>query len=256
MTEAKINKKEICSILGITQYQMMKLCADIKNIINHLDSVVVSMNNVYSASPRLRAILDKYYFEDNIVSNWIDVDYLIIEFLESFNNFMMDYESGFYDYRYKENSKYKTTYHIAEKNKKAETDDYLSAFHEKAVLEEEKESFNKKENINYVYLMIDHNTGYTKIGRSKNPSHREKTLQSQKPTIELMAYYIADKSIETYLHNLYKDKRVRGEWFNLKDDEIACIKKELLDIAQKTENHYKNKIDERINELKEYMRLS
>jgi hypothetical protein len=38
----------------------------------------------------------------------------------------------------------------------------------------------------YVYLMIDKNTGYHKIGFSKNPKHREKTLQSEKPTIELL----------------------------------------------------------------------
>ena len=34
--------------------------------------------------------------------------------------------------------------------------------------------------------MIDHNTGYHKIGISNNPSYREQTLQSEKPTIDML----------------------------------------------------------------------
>lgn len=38
--------------------------------------------------------------------------------------------------------------------------------------------------------------------------------------------------------------------------EAKINKKELLDIAHGTENSYKQKIDKRINELKDYLRLS
>lgn len=76
---------------------------------------------------------------------------------------------------------------------------------------EKTETYNISKN---TYLMIDGN-GYTKIGKSSNPEYRERTLQSEKPTVRLIA--IAEKDIEQYLHDKYSDKRVRGEWFSLTD---------------------------------------
>ncbi len=38
----------------------------------------------------------------------------------------------------------------------------------------------------YVYLMHDSTNGFTKIGISNNPMYRERTLQSEKPTIEMV----------------------------------------------------------------------
>ncbi len=71
------------------------------------------------------------------------------------------------------------------------------------------------------YLMTDSNTGYTKIGRSVNPRIREKTLQSEKPTITL--FKVCDKDIELSLHDRYAAKRIRGEWFNLSEADITNI---------------------------------
>ena len=71
------------------------------------------------------------------------------------------------------------------------------------------------------YLMHDSNTGYTKIGRSVNPRMRERTLQSEKPSITLFA--ICYELVEKELHQQYKNKRVRGEWFDLSKDEINDI---------------------------------
>jgi len=81
----------------------------------------------------------------------------------------------------------------------------------------------------YVYLMIDINNQYHKIGISNKPEWREKTLQSEKPTIELIASkkFISRKiasSIEKALHDSYADKRIRGEWFRLDDKDIQEIK--------------------------------
>jgi hypothetical protein len=70
------------------------------------------------------------------------------------------------------------------------------------------------------YLMLD-SKGYVKIGKSINPYFREKTLQSENITISLFA--VCDKNIESLLHKKYKDKRVRGEWFVLSNDEILDI---------------------------------
>lgn len=73
------------------------------------------------------------------------------------------------------------------------------------------------------YLMIDGNN-FVKIGKSYSPEVRECTLQSQNPTIELIA--VCEKDIEKELHVKYASKRKRGEWFNLSKNEISIIIKE------------------------------
>ena len=78
-----------------------------------------------------------------------------------------------------------------------------------------------------VYVMIDHNTGYYKIGYSRNPTRRERTLQSEKPTIELLFSYEAEMKDEKALHKLFEDKRIRGEWFRLNNSDLLKIKKYL-----------------------------
>ena len=65
----------------------------------------------------------------------------------------------------------------------------------------------QEEDICFVYLMYDTSNGYYKIGISNKPYYREKTLQSEKPTIELIASKqfpvrkIAE-NIEKSLHNV------------------------------------------------------
>lgn len=71
------------------------------------------------------------------------------------------------------------------------------------------------------YLMRDSGTGLIKIGKSNNPSIRESTLQSEKPSIDLL--YICDELVETELHEKYSTQRVRGEWFRLSDDDLNKI---------------------------------
>lgn len=80
----------------------------------------------------------------------------------------------------------------------------------------------------YVYLMIDTTNGYHKIGISNKPGYREKTLQSEKPTIELICHKHfpsrkISESIEKALHETFKEKRIRGEWFNLNELDIGQI---------------------------------
>jgi Meiotically up-regulated gene 113 len=75
-----------------------------------------------------------------------------------------------------------------------------------------------------IYIMIDKNTGFYKIGRSKNPLLREKTLQSEKPTIEMLYAFDGKIRYEKELHQMFADKRVRGEWFDLNGTDICKIK--------------------------------
>jgi hypothetical protein len=84
----------------------------------------------------------------------------------------------------------------------------------------------------YVYLMIDVINHHHKIGISNKPEWREKTLQSEKPTIELIASkkFVSRKiasSIEKALHSTYSEKRIRGEWFRLDKSDVNDIVKTL-----------------------------
>ncbi|MFA5618950.1 MAG: GIY-YIG nuclease family protein [Weeksellaceae bacterium] len=84
----------------------------------------------------------------------------------------------------------------------------------------------------FVYLMNDTVNNFHKIGISNNPEYRERTLQSEKPTIELIASKefpvrkIAE-SFEKALHETYSKKRIRGEWFDLSQEDVQHIIKSL-----------------------------
>lgn len=80
----------------------------------------------------------------------------------------------------------------------------------------------------YVYLMKDVSNNYYKIGISKTPEYRERTLQSEKPTIEMIcnkklpARKIAE-AFEKALHTAFADKRIRGEWFSLDENDVMLL---------------------------------
>ncbi len=76
----------------------------------------------------------------------------------------------------------------------------------------------------YLYLMHEATTGFYKIGVSKKPNVRERTLQSQKPDINMLYHRQYKKkkafSIERKLHKLFSSKRIRGEWFELAHEDL------------------------------------
>jgi|DEB19_MinimDraft_3_1074340.scaffolds.fasta_scaffold82528_1 hypothetical protein len=82
----------------------------------------------------------------------------------------------------------------------------------------------EKDNNGFVYLMRDNRNNFIKIGFSKKPEYREKTLQSEVPDIEMIYYERASMKIEKELHNAFTEKRIRGEWFNLDKHDINWIK--------------------------------
>ena len=95
-------------------------------------------------------------------------------------------------------------------------------------LEELRDVSNSRD-VNYVYLMYDPSLELYKIGYSKDAKYREKTLQGQRPTIELISkkeYPSKTKArqIESLLHNKYTSKRTRGEWFRLKKKDVDYVK--------------------------------
>jgi hypothetical protein len=80
----------------------------------------------------------------------------------------------------------------------------------------------------FLYLMKDTSNGFYKIGISNNPEYRERTLQSEKPTIELIVSkkFPSRKITETFeksFHSTFSEKRIRGEWFELDNDDVNTI---------------------------------
>ena len=79
-----------------------------------------------------------------------------------------------------------------------------------------------------MYLMLDEANGYYKIGISNKPRYREHTLQSEKPSIQLICAKeypnrrIAE-AIESALHKAYSAEHMRGEWFNLTAKDVQEI---------------------------------
>ena len=83
------------------------------------------------------------------------------------------------------------------------------------------------------YLMRDNATGFYKIGKSKNIRQREKSLKTANPLIELIAYSHSD--FEKELHSNFEPKHVRGEWFNLKENDVCYIFKKFADDIMENE---------------------
>ena len=84
----------------------------------------------------------------------------------------------------------------------------------------------------YVYIMHDEVNNFYKIGISNKPKYRERTLQSEKPSITLIkakkfpTRAIA-KAFESALHTTYSNKHKRGEWFELDEQDVNQIKESL-----------------------------
>jgi len=75
----------------------------------------------------------------------------------------------------------------------------------------------------FVYLMINDKTLRHKIGHSKTPRVRETTLQSEDPFVRMVAYWPGTVKDEKELHNMFAEKRFRGEWFDLSCDDIVMV---------------------------------
>lgn len=88
-------------------------------------------------------------------------------------------------------------------------------------------------NNEYVYLMLNKRNELIKIGKSKNPTFREKTLQSDEPDIELISFWEVPSRLEKELHREFSQKRKRGEWFDLDFNDLKRIKEILNDYENK-----------------------
>jgi Meiotically up-regulated gene 113 len=81
----------------------------------------------------------------------------------------------------------------------------------------------KAANTNFVYLQHNRVNNLYKIGFSKTPEFREKTLQSAEPDIVLYRKWICSQKYEKRLKTKFKSKRVRGEWFTLDEKDLLQV---------------------------------
>ena len=75
----------------------------------------------------------------------------------------------------------------------------------------------------FLYVMEDTRNGYFKIGHSKTPGKRERTLQSEVPSVTLRFSIPADEEHEKQLHDHFDNKNLRGEWFSLTAEELLWM---------------------------------
>lgn len=93
----------------------------------------------------------------------------------------------------------------------------------------QKVSLNKAQDAGFVYVIYFRDSAgmpYYKIGLSSSFDSRMKAHQCSSP-FELMVactYYVGNMANEEqYLHSLFKEKRIRGEWFRLTDGDLTVI---------------------------------
>lgn len=75
----------------------------------------------------------------------------------------------------------------------------------------------------FVYIMEDLRNGYFKIGHSKTPGKRERTLQSEIPTVTLRFSIPGEEEHEKHLHSQFAHRNQRGEWFSLTAEELLAV---------------------------------
>lgn len=76
----------------------------------------------------------------------------------------------------------------------------------------------------YVYLVLSSRTGHYKIGYTRRPWERMGTLKSEAGHACTLVHTIFSNCtplLELEMHRRFADKRVRGEWFALAEDDLA-----------------------------------
>lgn len=87
--------------------------------------------------------------------------------------------------------------------------------------------------LTYIYLIRDKRSQAIKIGKSDDPVkrlaalQRQATLMPEPHDLELIDYRLAVPETEKLLHDKYRSKNVRGEWFRLTAADLEEIKEAL-----------------------------
>ena len=71
------------------------------------------------------------------------------------------------------------------------------------------------------YLIFDSLSKLTKIGSTKDIQSRMCTLSTSNLNLHLI--YCTDANVEKLLHKIYKDRKVKKEWFQLTFQDVENI---------------------------------
>jgi len=85
----------------------------------------------------------------------------------------------------------------------------------------------------YIYIVHCKDSANYKIGKSTQPTYRVKSHQTSCPYELELEYHISVLNmtdVEHVVHGLYESKRVRGEWYELSEDDIEQIKAVLISV--------------------------
>jgi hypothetical protein len=77
----------------------------------------------------------------------------------------------------------------------------------------------------HIYILHDQDSGYFKIGSSKYPLLRLGEMQRKNPAIELYwkSERLVVRSVEKELHQEFRPKKIKNDWFSLTDDDLDLI---------------------------------
>lgn len=166
----------------------------------------IDLDIYYSKNTYKEKIQYVRYFHKVLIDLYYDCDEVIEEVSEAY----MDKQFNLYTEKW------------IKEMKKDEYILYLKNFNRELTQSANKKNTKSKEILKQkTYILKDNNTGFYKIGKSINPKERERTLQSEKPTIKMIKEFKTD--IESKLHKKYSEHRVRGEWFDLNNVQLKYI---------------------------------
>ncbi|MGL5064255.1 MAG: GIY-YIG nuclease family protein [Microcoleus sp.] len=79
----------------------------------------------------------------------------------------------------------------------------------------------------FIYVLKAEKSPYSKIGFTQNPKQRLKQIQAASGSVVSFVYLKESNDVvalEAKLHDLFKEKRVTGEWFELTSEDIEQIR--------------------------------
>lgn len=162
---------------------------------------------------------DGHLSEDDMLSVCGDYDEKI------FSKFVKDENGRYYNERMEAESVKRKRFSESRKNNANKSDDAITC----------------------IYLMKDPVSGNTKIGSSCDPERRLEEIRKQTKNREI--YILAmvcnvRQILEKQLHEKYKSKKIKFEWFCLTDDEISeIISENHMKLHMENENRNRNRND-------------
>ncbi len=75
-----------------------------------------------------------------------------------------------------------------------------------------------------LYFVQEQQGGHIKIGVSLDPRARIRTMQVHNPVdLKVLGLFVVNQTTEREAHWMFRDHRVRGEWFTPHEDILAYI---------------------------------